>query len=323
MSNYGSKAWMRIGKIRNIVNAVTDETDNIYIDEESLYEGQAYRIDNWPELVRALDLISEQPWNTMDYSPVSTLKEEYGDDWSIEITVAEYNSLSSYITSVNEKYPVFIATVRSFVEDQDEKVLNIRLPDRPRNLQELNEINARIDRLFRKFDANIEFLGFDKGSDWYVILVREVGKYSIIVGCLKVAQEFFKTRTEYFKSKSAELDYRASLQSAQNPSPGGLRGYKIKRMNLELEERIKEVVNEALDKRGRSAEELHTHLVNATKDLVKELGAGVEFHLSLNPPNFASEKNGKLSIDYKKIRELQQKQKSQPKQIKQPSQETN
>lgn len=36
----------------------------------------------------------------------------------------------------------------------------------------------------------------------------------------------------------------------------------------------------------------------------KELGEGVEFHLSLNSPEYAKEKSGNLEIDYKKIRAI-------------------
>jgi hypothetical protein len=46
-------------------------------------------------------------------------------------------------------------------------------------------------------------------------------------------------------------------------------------------------------------------LVIATKKLVEALGDGAEFHLSLNPPEYAKEQSGQLTIDYTKIREIQ------------------
>ena len=33
------------------------------------------------------------------------------------------------------------------------------------------------------------------------------------------------------------------------------------------------------------------------------MGDGVEFHLSLNPPDYATEEGGELKIEYKKIKE--------------------
>lgn len=62
-------------------------------------------------------------------------------------------------------------------------------------------------------------------------------------------------------------------------------------------ERIKEL-------NGETSDSLQTKLVNATTQLIKELGEGTEFHLSLNPPAYAKEQAGQLVIDYKKMETL-------------------
>jgi hypothetical protein len=56
----------------------------------------------------------------------------------------------------------------------------------------------------------------------------------------------------------------------------------------------------------------------ATKDLVKLLGDGVEFHLSFNPPEYANEKLGILNIDYSKMTEVEVDKNKKPKQVEAP-----
>lgn len=315
---------MRLGEIRNTAQAATDESNRISIDHDVLYDGQAYLIKNYSRLVDALDILSEQSWNEIDYSPIMQLKEKYGSEAEpVQITAEEFGALSAYVSAVNERYPIYISLVRSIVQDQDEKVINIKLPEKEKSLEDLTSLNTKLDSLFKKFmiDGEVKLVGFDTGTKWYVMLITGTGTYSAFIACLKAGQEWFKLRTEYFKSKQAELDYKASLTRSDEATAPGLTRYKKRRMDLELERLVTEVNNAITDKNGRTEEELASRLVKATKELVKELGDGVEFHLSLNPPEYASERSGQLVIDYKKIRELnKQRDKKQP-QIPAPSDE--
>ncbi|MEJ0072932.1 MAG: hypothetical protein WDN27_02490 [Candidatus Saccharibacteria bacterium] len=49
-------------------------------------------------------------------------------------------------------------------------------------------------------------------------------------------------------------------------------------------------------------------VVNGTKDIIAEMDAGTEFHLSLNPPAYLSEDQEKdfLAIDYSNIPKIEQ-----------------
>ena len=74
-------------------------------------------------------------------------------------------------------------------------------------------------------------------------------------------------------------------------------------------------LNEVTKLNGHAKDELFNKVVIATKELVKEMGDGVEFHLSLNPPAYASEESGTLTIDYKKIKDEINQQVEKSKQI--------
>ena len=72
-------------------------------------------------------------------------------------------------------------------------------------------------------------------------------------------------------------------------------------IEAKLREDLSGIISEINDTNGKTREELEFQLINATKDLVKELGEGTEFHLSLNPPPYAKEEGGMLKIDYSKM----------------------
>lgn len=78
-------------------------------------------------------------------------------------------------------------------------------------------------------------------------------------------------------------------------------------MDLYLSKKAYGVVDEIKETKGESRESAHNKLLMATKELIKELGDGVEFHLSLNPPEYAEETAGSLTIDYKKMPAIETK----------------
>jgi hypothetical protein len=75
-----------------------------------------------------------------------------------------------------------------------------------------------------------------------------------------------------------------------------------------MKNKIDELIEKIDETNGASKEELGSKLVKATQNLVSELGSGVEFHLSLNPPSYAKETGGSLEINYKKIQEVVNKE---------------
>ncbi|MBU1071498.1 hypothetical protein KKG65_03785, partial [Patescibacteria group bacterium] len=115
------------------------------------------------------------------------------------------------------------------------------------------------------------------------------------------------TKQEYFKSKKAELDYKAGLKNDDKPTEKGLVEYSENRLQLDVQNRI----NKAIDDLGTGSKtkpELMSQLIKGTQNLINELDDGTEFHLSLNPPNYANEQNGLLEIDYKNLQAIKAKE---------------
>ncbi len=314
---------MRLGEIKNIINRVINENKQIVIEYEPVYGGQAQSIKNFVEIMKALEVLSEQKWNDLDYSNIQQIRKEYELKNPTILPQEKFNQLNSYISSLNSKIPIFYGMLETIVKKQDEKVINIKLPS-VESFSDLSDLNGRLEKLFKKFqiDGDIKFVGFDKGTDWYEILVKGVFTFPFFIACLKVAQEFLKTKTEYYKSKKARLDYLASLKENENFSEEGFEEFKKKRMKLELEFKVKEIIDNIVgnkeDINGKTRKELENQLNKATLHLSNEIEKGLELHLSLNPPKYIREGEGKLEIKYEEIKKILPKEHRKPKQLDSP-----
>lgn len=294
---------MRTGEIKRIIGKVLNGENQIAILSEPIFGGQAYLVKNFAALIESLDLIAGQSWNDLDYAPIEAIKVSHGTSRDAQLEQGEYNALNAYVNSLNAKIPLYVAVLDSLSEHQDEKIINIRLPERVHTFQGLNSLNSRLEKICKLFqvDAPFNFHGFDRGTNWYEIITTGILSHTYLVSCLKVAQEVLKTKTEYYKSEEAELNYRASLRAKEQFDEKGFSAYNESHLKLLIEREVRKVIENVGQTNGRSAEELHTHLVSATKELIRELGEGTEFHLSLNPPSYAEEDGGALSIYYKRL----------------------
>jgi hypothetical protein len=298
---------MRLGEIKQILDYATDENYLLTVDSAPIYGGLAYVINNFFEFTNAYDIINDLSWNDADNTQIAPIVEKYrGDQNQIQIEQTEFTILNAYVTEVNQKLPYFCSILKTMVNDQDEKVINIKLPGEIDSFADLNSINTRLEDTLKLFnvDGKFKFLGFDVGTQWYEIAFIGGLTYQYFVGCLDVATKYFESKKAYYDSKKAELDYKASLNKQDEFTDDGLKKYTERRLNLMIEDRIEVLLNKIGSTNGATPAELQSKLIKATTSLVKELGTGTEFHLSLNPPEYAFESNGKLTIDYKKIQEL-------------------
>lgn len=307
---------MRLGEQKNIIDRVINDDNQIVIDHSPLYGGQAQKISNFGEVLDALEILSELEWNTQDYSQVEALIEKYGKTRAAQIESAEFNSLNSYISTLNQELPFYYSILETMVGEQDEKTINIKLPTRGvSSLKELATLNNRLDKILKQFnvDGQFEFHGFDRGSDWYVVVATGVLSPAFLLACLEIAKAFFETREAYYNSEKARLDYKASLKKGEQESEDDFKDYTEKRKELELENSVHKAVDQmGTGSSGKSPEELKTQLIKATTELVKELEKGTEFHLSLNPPSYAEDHNSGYSIDYQKVRDITRTEEDTP-----------
>lgn len=294
---------MRLGETRNILWEVLTEDNKISLEHEPIFGGQAQIVKNYGPVMSALEVMSELSWNTTDYAPIEAIKNEYDTKLKeIQLPQDKFNQLNSYISALNSKLPVYVSILETMVEDQDQHTINIKLPESIEKLDDLTNTNKRLSKILELYNADgqFEFKGFDKGTDWYVIVAVGVLSYRFFIAGLDIAQKYFDTRKSYFESESAKLDLRAALDK-EDITDTDLENYKKRKMSI----LIKDEVENAIKKIGigtNNKNELTTKIIKATESLIKELDEeGTEFHLSLNPPEYASEYTGSLVIDYSKM----------------------
>lgn len=310
---------MRLGEIKNKLAKVTNDQKQIVIQEEQLYGGQAYIVKNYNELISAFEILAKFSWNDANYEEINNIIQEHGAESQLtQLPQAQFNQLSAYVSSLNQKFPLYFSILETMVETQDEQVINLKLPDSIDSLKDLTNLNGKLESLFKKFviDGEFKFEGFDKGTNWYEICITGIATYPVVIACLKVAQQYCKMKKEYYDSEKAKLDYQASLKDTDNNfTKADLKEYVNRRLHLELMKEISNIVKKVDERNGHSEKELESKLVIATKNLVEVMGDGVEFHLSLNPPQYAKEEDGRLIIDYKKMSSLKSKKEKSINQI--------
>lgn len=299
---------MRLGEIKQILDNVIDEKNNIVLENEAIFDGQAYIVNNYVDVVRALEILEDQEWNDYDSSQILVILRNHPPKRNKQqVTQEEFNQLISYISSLNQKLPYFYSILDSIVEEQDEKCINIKLPEKTITLKELSGFNKQFEETLSLFniDGGFVFSGFDVGTSWYIVCAEGILSCQFFIACLKVAQELLKTRSEWFKSEEAKLSFEVAKRHSKELSSSD---YEKTWLDMLLDNKIKEVIEKIGETNGATKEEAHTKLLKGTRSLIKQLGDGVEFHLSLNPPPYTSEIKGSLEIDYKKIQQMRAKE---------------
>ena len=302
---------MRLGEVKNILSAVIDDKEQIFINNNPIFGGLAYSIINFQELVEAYDVIKVLPWNDTDNSQLGPIIDKYRNSLNpVQVEQAEFNIINSYFSSINQKFSLYFSILKSTTEKQDEKIINIKLPKDIDSFSDLNEINKRLDDALKLFnvDGEFKFKGFDKGTDWYLVLAIGTLSYNFIISCLDIAKKYLEVRTEWFNSEEARISFETAKKTSENLTKDK---FEDEWLSIYLKDKIKEVINEIGETNGSSKAELQSKLIQGTTKLIKELGEGTEFHLSLNPPSYAVQTNGSLIIDYKKIRQIREKERAE------------
>lgn len=303
---------MRLGEIKNIIEKSINDSNQIVIDSKPIFNNQAYIINNYKILIDIFNIIWDLPWNDVNSDWICAVIDAYWEDKdSVQITAQEFNQLDSYFSQVNQKLPFYYSILESMTEKQDEQIINIKIPEKNvDSLDSLNEFNDRLDKLLKTFNIDWEsyiFKWLDKWTSWYEILIVWYYTYIVFLACLKIAKAFFEAKEAYYKSEDAKLNYIASLKEKEKFTEKWYEEYLDKLTNLKIESKVKEALENLWIQdwiKGKKSPELQTHLVVATKELIKELGKWTEFHLSLNPPKYAEENWYSLQIDYKQISAL-------------------
>lgn len=159
---------MRLGEIKQKLDLVINDNNVISMDTESLYNNQIYRIKNYKLIIDALKSIKDMEWNQQDFSLIQEIIDKNSEvNEVVDLEQSQFNKINSYISVLNQKIPIFISMLRSIVNVQDEKIINIKLSKNIKTIEELSELNKRLNDILKLYnlDGQFDFKEFDKGSD--------------------------------------------------------------------------------------------------------------------------------------------------------------
>jgi hypothetical protein len=293
---------MRLGEIKQKLDQVTGENHLIEIKHEPQFGGQAQEVSGFINLNEVLQILSQYVWSEIDPQSLEDDFEATPKTDVVTLTQEVFTRYNTYVTSVNTKLPIFYSVIESIVDEQDEQTINIKLPKKIKSITDLSSANTRLSKILTLYnvDGDFEFRGFDKGSEWYVITAIGTVSHLFLTSGLSIAKKYFDTKQSYYKSETAKQHYKAATEK-DTVTDEELEEYCARRMKglikSEVETALQEIGHGTWDKN-----ELQVQIIKATTLLIAELeDEGTEFHLSLNPPDYASEGQSGLVIDYKKI----------------------
>ena len=313
---------MRLGETKQILDRVISDNATIIPKHEAQYGGQAQRIDSYADIISALEVISGYDWSGFEKGTLSAFQEVHPKVKSTVLPQDEFNKLNNMVSAANQNLPIFYSILKTMVEPQDEQAINIKLPLEIRSLEDLTKENKKIQDVLKiyKEDGQYDFKQIDRGTEWYVVVTAGVLSYKFLIAGLDIAQKYFETRKAHSESKTAELDYRAAVEK-DDVTKQEINDFTDRKLKLLIEDEVREAI-EKIGIGTNDKNELNVKLVKATTALIKELDEGIEFHLSLNPPAYADEVGGHVTIDYTQIKPLIAKKAEETKQLDGPKNES-
>lgn len=294
---------MRIGILKQLMKQTLNSEGKIIIDSEMLYGGQAYKIHNYYKIRDLIDsLYSFNLIGEWVYSgDLEYILLKYDEKKDTELNKEEYDELREMVDALNDIMPTLELAVDAFSPDQDQHIINVKLPGDLNSLDELSDFNKRLKNVFAKMGVNdkngLILKGFDTGTEWYQLLIDSGDIFKWVIVIIGIAWSCIRIRKEWFESEISRLTLKALKD-----------GKKINKQDEVVEKvlrvKIKEEIEKVLEKNfpmlGKQKQEVYNQLESAIDATIKEMDNGTEFHLSLNPPEGAREifDQGLTDIEY-------------------------
>ena len=206
------------------------------------------------------------------------------------------------------------------VKPQDPQLLNIKLPDKDdfsiKDMEKLmQKLHVILNGISEAIDiaASFDIVGVDSGSKWLEVKIgvgpeNTTKLFTVIMGLLDIAILTLELRESYYKSETAKLSYEILEQEYKEKTPFDEHIIRMvdKKRGADIENLLKQTGVDKPDAKNKM-DTIVVHIVETLRD-------GVEFHPSLNPPEYIKEESGEIHIDYDKLHEIEAQAKK-PKQI--------
>lgn len=314
---------MRLGEIKNILDKYLTPEHIIALDVENNrgYGNQYVVIKNYNKLIFIENFVAEQGLIVQGREVfLNATKPNNPNSSEAIMQTGIVNQISQYINALNQFVRIYYLTLNTIVKPQDPQLLNIKLPDKDdfsiKDMEKLmQKLHVILNGISEAIDvpASFDIVGVDSGSKWIEIKVN-VGPecatklFGIIMGILSIGIGTFELREHYYQSEEAKLSYE--IIDKEYKKQIGFDDHVIRMVDKKRDTDIETLLKKTDIKKPDAKNKMDTivaHIVDALHD-------GVEFHPSLNPPEYIKEESGEIHIDYDKLHEIEAQAKK-PKQI--------
>ncbi len=293
---------MRIIEIKAIIKKITNQSNQIEVFNEPLYNGSAYKIENLKDYIDFLNIISDFNFSGIKKEELSEVLFFKNIPKDKTLGTNDFNTLVSFTNRMNGTMPVFSSIIETLAKDQNQYLINIKLPEKISSLSEVSQFNTKLIEIFKKFDYGTEEINFiltgvDAGSKWYEILLNNnlfdqiafaldtASRYLGWWEVFKISKEFALNNITFNKNKKEDtkITYEDSLKDEW--------------LNEYVSNNLKKIKN----KNGRTDHEIIGKIILGAKDLIELVEEGAELKLSYNPPEYIKEDKNFFEIDYTRL----------------------
>jgi hypothetical protein len=323
---------MRLGELKRLIDLVINESNQIVLETESLYEGKRFLIKGYSNLIRSLDSLQAQPWLTAEAKIVNELINRAGKKLEyLEVSPEEHSQIKNFVNNINKQLPLFYGILSQMVSEQENTVLNIKIPTREiKELNDFTEFNEELSSIldlivkYKGLNGDYSFKGIDKGSTWYELLILGGPLvYPTLLGIIDIANRLIELRTKWYESEDVRLSVEAKKK--ENNSKENIEELIETHIHMLVEIKMEKLVEELLenlDELPNQQGEMRNSIIAGLRKMIALIEKGAEFQPSLNPPDYIKNISDKLyEIDYGQLKKSIEQQNQPEKLEHQPSED--
>lgn len=293
---------MRLIEAKQILDRVVNENKQVVIENQPGFNNAVFSIPKMEDYIDFLYFVASLSFSDLKKEEIDQL--EFVRVQRDMLSQEEFNSLNSFINIANINLQTVYSVIDSFVEEQDSKLINIKIPENIKTLEELSSFNKKIEDLFKRFDYgadknNFTFSGVDKGTAWLEIVINNPSLHVDFTLSLHLALYFLQNWNSYKITNNYNLNLNIFTKNNIDKTEKDYEDtYKTEFFETELK---KDELKDKFELNGRTENEKISKIIKGAQAIIRLMEEGSELKISYNPPEYVQEGKNYFEIDYKKL----------------------